>query len=301
VALDFGCSVWGQGIRRSNGAFKITVFFLGDAAAWARAASVYLAMSAMKAVILAGGMGTRLSEETDRIPKPMVQIGGRPILWHIMKSYSAHGIHDFVICLGYKSYVIKEYFHNYFLHGCDVTFDLQKRAMEVHTNSSEPWRVTLIDTGLATMTGGRLKRIQPYVADGPFCMTYGDGLSDVNITKAIEFHKRHGRLATVTAINPPGRFGVLAIDDNKVSSIREKPQHSDSWINGGFFVLDPKAINYVSDDSTSWEREPMERLTADGQLMAFEHSGFWQPMDTLREKTLLEELWESGKAPWKAW
>lgn len=246
-------------------------------------------------------MGTRLSEETDRIPKPMVQIGGRPILWHIMKSYSAHGIHDFVICLGYKSYIIKEYFHNYFLHGCDVTFDLKARAMEVHNDTSEAWRVTLIDTGQSTMTGGRLKRIRPYVEGGSFCMTYGDGLSDVDISASIRFHREHGRLATVTAINPPGRFGVLAIQENKVTSIREKPEQSDAWINGGYFVLEPAALDYVIGDGTSWEREPMEQLTADGQLMAYGHGGFWQPMDTLREKTLLEELWESGRAPWKKW
>jgi glucose-1-phosphate cytidylyltransferase len=257
--------------------------------------------SGMKAVILAGGMGTRLSEETDRIPKPMVQIGGRPILWHIMKLYSAHGVNDFVICLGYKAYVIKEYFHNYFLHGCDVTFDLKRRAMEVHSDNSEPWRVTLIDTGMNTMTGGRLKRIKEHVKDAPFCMTYGDGLSDVNITESIDFHKRHGKLATVAAINPPGRFGVLSIHHNKVDSIREKPERSDAWINGGFFVLDPKALDYVDGDPTSWEREPMERLCADGQLMAYEHEGFWQPMDTLREKILLEDLWNSGSAPWKKW
>lgn len=255
----------------------------------------------MKAVILAGGMGTRLSEETDRIPKPMVQIGGRPILWHIMKLYSAHGVNDFVVCLGYKSYVIKEYFHNYFLHGCDVTFDLKRRSMEVHSDSSEPWRVTLIDTGMNTMTGGRLKRVKDYVQDGPFCMTYGDGLSDVNISESIAFHKSHGKLATVTAINPPGRFGVLAIHHNKVDSIREKPERSDAWINGGFFVLEPKALDYVSGDPISWEREPMEQLCSDGQLMAYEHEGFWQPMDTLREKILLEDLWQSGKAPWKKW
>ena len=245
-------------------------------------------------------MGTRLSEETDRTPKPMVQIGGRPILWHIMKLYSAHGINDFVICLGYKSYVIKEYFHNYFLHGCDVTFDLQQRSMDIHSNQSEPWRVTLIDTGLNTMTGGRLKRIRPYLR-GTFCMTYGDGLSDVNIAESITFHKKHGKLATVTAINPPGRFGVLAIRDHRVDSIREKPERSDAWINGGFFVLEPKALDYVSGDPISWEREPMEKLTAHGELMAFEHEGFWQPMDTLREKMLLEDLWNSGKAPWKKW
>ena len=254
----------------------------------------------LQAVILAGGMGTRLSEETDRIPKPMVQIGGKPILWHIMKLYSAHGVNDFVICLGYKSYVIKEYFHNYFLHGCDVTFDLQSRSMQVHNNQCEPWRVTLIDTGLETMTGGRLKRIKPYVK-GTFCMTYGDGLSDVDISASIAFHKKHGRLATVTAINPPGRFGVLDIAERKVNVIREKPDRGDAWINGGFFVLEPAALDTVPHDQMPWEREPMETLASRGELMAFEHEGFWQPMDTLREKMLLEDLWESGKAPWKKW
>ncbi|MBS0198552.1 MAG: glucose-1-phosphate cytidylyltransferase [Planctomycetes bacterium] len=254
----------------------------------------------MQAVILAGGMGSRLSEETDRVPKPMVQIGGRPILWHIMKLYSRFGVNDFIICLGYKSYVIKEYFHNYFLHGCDVTFDLRRRSMEVHNDQSEPWRVTLIDTGLNTMTGGRLKRVKPYIK-GTFCMTYGDGLSDVNIGESIKFHKSHGKLATVTAINPPGRFGVLDIAERRVAQIQEKPDRGDAWINGGFFVLEPGAIDYVPGDSMPWEREPMERLSKEGQLMAFEHSGFWQPMDTLREKMLLEELWASGKAPWRVW
>lgn len=253
----------------------------------------------LKAVILAGGMGTRLSEETDRLPKPMVQIGGHPILWHIMKSYSAHGVNDFVICLGYKGYAIKEYFHNYFLHGCDVTFDLRERHVEVHNDATEPWRVTLIDTGQTTMTGGRLKRIARYV-NGTFCMTYGDGLSDVDIGATIEFHRRHGKLATVTAVNPPGRFGVLDVADRRVGHISEKPDRGDAWINGGFFVLEPKSLDYVPDDVTPWEREPMEKLAADGQLMAFEHAGFWQPMDTLREKTLLEELWAGGRAPWAA-
>jgi glucose-1-phosphate cytidylyltransferase len=254
----------------------------------------------MKAVILAGGMGTRLSEETDRLPKPMVQIGGRPILWHIMKLYSSHGINEFVLCLGYKGYAIKEYFHNYFLHGCDVTFDLRKRAMEVHNDASEPWRVTLIDTGQATMTGGRLKRIAPHVS-GTFCMTYGDGLSDVDISATIAFHKSHRKLATVTAVNPPGRFGVLDVAERRVARISEKPDRGDAWINGGFFVLEPGALQYVPSDDMPWEREPMERLTREGQLMAYEHAGFWQPMDTLREKTVLEELWAEGKAPWKKW
>jgi glucose-1-phosphate cytidylyltransferase len=254
----------------------------------------------MKAVILAGGMGTRLSEETDRIPKPMVTIGGKPILWHIMKLYGSHGINDFVICLGYKAHVIKEYFHNYFLHGCDVTFDLQAGSMRVHSNQTEPWRVTLIDTGLETMTGGRLKRIRPHV-DGTFCMTYGDGLADVDIPASIAFHRSHGKLATVTAVNPPGRFGVLDVEGGKVNLIREKPQRGDAWINGGFFVLEPAALDLVEGDGVSWEREPMERLATAGQLMAFEHGGFWQPMDTLRERTLLEDLWRRGDAPWKRW
>jgi glucose-1-phosphate cytidylyltransferase len=245
----------------------------------------------LQAVILAGGMGTRLSEETDRIPKPMV---------HIMKLYGAHGINDFIICLGYKAYAIKEYFHNYFLHGCDVTLDLQNRSMTILNNQSEPWRVTLIDTGLETMTGGRLKRIRSHLT-GTFCMTYGDGLSDVDITDSIAFHRRHGRLATVTAINPPGRFGVLDIGDSRVNVIREKPERGDAWINGGFFVLEPAALDHIAGDHMPWEREPMEQLAAGGQLMAYEHSGFWQPMDTLREKMLLEDLWNAGKAPWKKW
>jgi glucose-1-phosphate cytidylyltransferase len=256
--------------------------------------------AAPQAVILAGGMGTRLSEETERIPKPMVAIGGRPILWHIMKSYSAHGVTDFVVCLGYKAYHIKEYFHNYFLHGCDVTFDLQSRAMQVHNDRSEPWRITLIDTGLETMTGGRLRRIRHHLR-GTFFMTYGDGLADVDISASLAFHKSHGRLATVTAINPPGRFGVLEVEGGRVKQIREKPERGDAWINGGFFVLEPGALDEIDGDHTSWEREPMERLAARDQLRAFEHAGFWQPMDTLREKMLLEDLWASGKAPWRAW
>jgi glucose-1-phosphate cytidylyltransferase len=230
----------------------------------------------------------------------MVTIGGKPILWHIMKLYGSHGINDFVICLGYKAHVIKEYFHNYFLHGCDVTFDLQAGSMRVHSNQTEPWRVTLIDTGLETMTGGRLKRIRPHV-DGTFCMTYGDGLADVDIPASIAFHRSHGKLATVTAVNPPGRFGVLDVEGGKVNLIREKPQRGDAWINGGFFVLEPAALDLVEGDGVSWEREPMERLATAGQLMAFEHGGFWQPMDTLRERTLLEDLWRREDAPWKRW
>jgi glucose-1-phosphate cytidylyltransferase len=254
----------------------------------------------MKAVILAGGMGTRLSEETDRIPKPMVTIGATPILWHIMKLYGSFGINDFVICLGYKAHVVKEYFHNYFLHGCDVTFDLQAGSMQVHSNQSEPWRVTLIDTGLETMTGGRLKRVRSHL-DGTFCMTYGDGLADVDIAASIAFHRSHGKLATVTAVNPPGRFGVLDVEGGKVNVIREKPPRGDAWINGGFFVLEPASLDLVEGDGISWERAPMEQLASSGQLMAFEHGGFWQPMDTLREKMLLEGLWNSGHAPWKRW
>ncbi|MBW1712357.1 MAG: glucose-1-phosphate cytidylyltransferase [Deltaproteobacteria bacterium] len=255
----------------------------------------------MKVVILAGGFGTRLSEETDRIPKPMIQIGGRPLLWHVMKIYSHFGLNDFVICLGYKGYVIKEYFNNYFLHMCDVTLDLKKQRLEVHQNLVEPWRVTLADTGLETMTGGRLKRVAPYVKDGTFCFTYGDGLSDVDIKKLISFHKTHGKLATVTSITPPGRFGVLELSGQQVAGFAEKADTKDSFINGGFFVLEPGALDYVEGDESIWEHEPMERLAADGQLMAFRHHGFWQPVDTLRDKRLLEQIWAQGNAPWKLW
>jgi glucose-1-phosphate cytidylyltransferase len=254
----------------------------------------------MKAVILAGGLGTRLSEETSLKPKPMVEIGDKPILWHIMKSYSAHGVNDFVICCGYKGYIIKEYFANYFLHTSDVTFDMQNNEMEVHTRNAEPWRVTLVDTGDETLTGGRLKRVQRYVKDEEsFCFTYGDGVSDVNISELIEFHKSHNKLATLTATQPPGRFGALDLDGNKINSFQEKPQGDGAWVNGGFFVLSPKVIDYIEDDSIMWERKPMENLAKEGQLLAFFHHGFWQPMDTLRDKVLLEELWQSGKAPWK--
>lgn len=252
----------------------------------------------MKAVILAGGMGTRISEESDRIPKPMIEIGGRPILWHIMRLYGHFGVNDFVVCLGYKGYVIKEFFANYFLHTSDVTFDIRANRMEVHQNFAEPWRVTLVDTGLDTLTGGRLRRIKSYVADGTFCMTYGDGLSDVDIGATIEFHKSHGKLATVTAISPPGRFGALELDTDRVTSIREKPESFGSLINGGFFVIEPAALDSIDGDQVSWEREPMERLAAAGELMAYQHAGFWHPMDTLREKRHLEELWASGRAPW---
>lgn len=255
----------------------------------------------MKAVILAGGLGTRLSEETVLKPKPMVEIGGKPILWHIMKIYSGHGINDFIICLGYKGYVIKEYFANYFLHNSDVTFDVGQNKMEVHQNSSEPWRVTLVDTGDQTMTGGRLKRVAPYLGKEDFCFTYGDGVGDIDIAKSIEFHKSHGKWATVTATQPPGRFGALKFDGTKVETFQEKPHGDGSWINGGFFILNPHVIQLIKDDSTIWERDPMEKIAAEGQMHAFFHHGFWQPMDTLRDKTHLEELWNSGKAPWKLW
>lgn len=254
----------------------------------------------MKAVILAGGLGTRISEETHVKPKPMIEIGGKPILWHIMKSYSAHGINDFVICCGYKGYVIKEYFANYCLHTSDVTFDMQKNEMEVHSRSAEPWRVTLVDTGDETMTGGRLKRVRQFLeSETAFCFTYGDGVSDVNITELIAYHKAEGKLATLTATQPPGRFGALNLDGNRVNSFQEKPQGDGAWINGGYFVLSPAAIDYIDGDSTTWEKEPMEQLAREGQLDAFFHHGFWQPMDTLRDKMYLEELWQSGNAPWK--
>lgn len=254
----------------------------------------------MKAVILAGGLGTRISEETHTIPKPMVQIGNRPILWHIMKLYSAHGINDFVICLGYRGYVIKEFFSNYFLHMCDVTFDMrQDGAMQVHQSAVEPWRITLVDTGLGTMTGGRLRRVRSYVEDGPFCVTYGDGVADIDIAALTAFHKSHKKKATVTAVNAPGRFGVLGMSGDTVTSMAEKADTG--RINGGFFVLEPSALDYISDDSTIWERGPMERLASEGELVAYRHDGFWQAMDTLRDKQALEDLWDSEKAPWKIW
>lgn len=256
----------------------------------------------MKAVILAGGLGTRISEETSMRPKPMVDIGGRPILWHIMKMYSYHGIHDFIICCGYKGYVIKEYFANYFLHMSDVTFDMQSNSMHVHEKRAEPWKVTLIDTGEDSMTGGRLKRVEEYVKDEEaFCFTYGDGVSDINIRASIDFHLAHGKCATLTATYPPGRFGALDIQNGQVRSFKEKPKGDGAMINGGFFVLSPKVFPCIADDKTVWEQEPLSLLAADGELMAFEHDGFWQPMDTLRDKHLLEELWVSGKAPWKKW
>lgn len=256
----------------------------------------------MKAVILAGGLGTRISEETSTRPKPMVEIGGKPILWHIMKIYSSHGINEFIVCCGYKGYVIKEYFANYFLHMSDITFDMEHNKMEVHQRFAEPWKVTLVDTGEETMTGGRLKRVADYIKDEEaFCLTYGDGVSDVNITELIAYHKTQGVKATLTATVPPGRFGALDMDAGKVNSFREKPKGDGAMINGGFFVLSPQVIDYIDDDQTIWERGPLERLAEQGELAAFPHLGFWQPMDTLRDKTHLEELWQSGQAPWKVW
>lgn len=254
----------------------------------------------MKAVLLAGGLGTRISEETNLRPKPMIEIGGKPILWHIMKMYSNHGIHDFIVCCGYKGYLIKEYFANYFLHMSDVTIDMSKNSVEVHQQYSEPWKITLVDTGEATQTGGRLKRVKDYL-DGDFCMTYGDGVSSIDISSSIAFHKQHGKLATMTAVQPPGRFGSLNLDGTKITSFLEKPQGDGSWINGGFFVLNPKVIELIGDDNTVWEKYPLENLAQNNELQAFFHKGFWQPMDTLRDKNQLEELWASGSAPWKTW
>jgi len=256
----------------------------------------------MKAVILAGGLGTRISEETHLRPKPMIEIGGHPILWHIMKSYSAYGVNEFVICCGYKGYMIKEYFANYFLHMSDVTFDMQHNRMEVHERHAEPWKVTLVDTGEDTMTGGRLKRVARYIQnDEAFCFTYGDGVSDVDIGASIAFHKQHGKTATVTAVLPPGRYGALERNGDQVAGFIEKPRGDGGWINGGYFVLSPSVLDLIDADNTSWEVGPLNQLAAQQQLMAYEHSGFWQPMDTLREKNLLEDLWSSGKAPWKRW
>jgi glucose-1-phosphate cytidylyltransferase len=254
-----------------------------------------------KAVILAGGYGTRISEESHLKPKPMIEIGGKPILWHLLKIYTAHGITDFVICGGYREYVIKEYFSNYFLHMSDVTFDMAGNTMEIHRRRAEPWRVTLVDTGLATMTGGRLKRVREYVADGTFCMTYGDGLADVDIGKLVAFHRASGKLATVTAVQPAARFGALGIDGDSVGRFEEKPRGEGNWVNGGFFVLEPAVIDYVEGDATIWERAPLERLAAEGQLAAYRHEGFWSAVDTLRDKNHLEEVWASGAAPWKVW
>ncbi len=256
----------------------------------------------MKAVILAGGLGTRISEDTVNRPKPMIEIGGKPILWHIMKIYSAYGINEFVICCGYKGYVIKEYFANYFLHTSDVTFDMRTNAMQVHQQYAEPWKVTLVDTGELTMTGGRLRRVRDFVKDEEtFCFTYGDGLSDINITSLIEYHRQQQTLATLSATYPPGRFGALDIRENKVGSFKEKPKGDGGMINGGFFVLSPRVIDLIPGDECIWEREPLEKLAASGELSAYQHDGFWQPMDTLRDKNHLEELWQSGKAPWKVW
>jgi glucose-1-phosphate cytidylyltransferase len=256
----------------------------------------------MKAVILAGGLGTRISEETNLKPKPMIEIGGMPILWHIMKIYASHNVKDFIICCGYKGYIIKEYFVNYFLHTSDITIDISKNKIKLHQRRSDSWLITLVDTGVETMTGGRLKRIFKYIKDEKeFCFTYGDGLSDINITELINFHRSHGKLATLTAVQPPGRFGSLIIDNSKVKSVVEKPQGDGAWINGGFFVLSPKVLDYIDGDDTVWERFPMENLAITNQLEAYLHKGFWQPMDTIRDKDNLEQLWLSKKAPWMIW
>jgi glucose-1-phosphate cytidylyltransferase len=255
----------------------------------------------MKAVLLAGGHGTRISEETSIKPKPMVEVGGRPILWHIMKIYSSYGINDFIVCCGYKGYVIKEYFANYFLHMSDVTFDMRFNQMNIHTGHAEPWRVTLIDTGEQTMTGGRLKRVKEHIGNETFCFTYGDGVSDINVEKLIAFHREQKTLVTLTATQPEGRFGVLSLgrDQYKITKFREKP--NGAWISGGFFVVEPEAIDYIKDDMTTWEQEPLRRMASEGKVAAFRHTGFWHPMDTLRDKHHLEELWRSGEAPWKVW
>jgi glucose-1-phosphate cytidylyltransferase len=256
----------------------------------------------MKAVILAGGLGSRISEETHLKPKPMIEIGGKPILWHIMKTYSAHGINDFIICCGYKGYVIKEYFANYFLHMSDVTFDMKNNQMKVHEQKAEPWSVTLVDTGENSQTGGRLKKVRHYLTDNEaFCFTYGDGLADINVTEEINFHQAHGKFATVCAVQPPGRYGALVRENNTVTGFQEKPLGDGGWINGGFFILQPEVIDFIDNDLTVWEKEPLEHLANIAQLRAFEHPGFWQPMDTLRDKIHLEELWQSKQAPWKVW
>ena len=256
----------------------------------------------MKVVILAGGLGTRLSEETDIKPKPMVEIGGKPVLWHIMKIYSHYGFNDFVVCLGYKGYVIKEYFANYFLHQSDVTINLRENNMEIHQSKAEPWKITLVDTGLNTMTGGRIKRVQKYIGSEAFMLTYGDGVGNVDINALLKFHKSHKKYATVTSVQPSGRFGALNLDNNNnVLSFQEKPRGDGSWINGGLFVLEPPAFDYIRSDETVWEKEPLENLAHDGQLVAHTHTGFWQPMDTLRDKNHLEELWRTDEAPWKVW
>jgi glucose-1-phosphate cytidylyltransferase len=255
----------------------------------------------MKVIILAGGLGTRISEESHLKPKPMIEIGGKPILWHIMKIYSHYGINEFIVCLGYKGYVIKEYFSNYFLHTSDVTFDMRDNRMEIHEKFAEPWKVTLVDTGEATMTGGRLKRVAPYLGNETFCFTYGDGVSDVDIDALIKLHKKAGRQATVTAIQPPGRYGALRIDDGRVDQFQEKPAGDGAWINGGFFVLEPSAIDYIEGDATVWEQAPLQMLAAKGQLTSYQHDGFWHAMDTLRDKNQLEDMWAKGRAPWKSW
>lgn len=257
----------------------------------------------MKAVILAGGLGTRLSEETSIKPKPMVEVGGQPILWHIMKIYSSHGINEFIICCGYKGYVIKEYFNNYFLHMSDVTFDMRFNQMNVHTGNAEPWRVTLVDTGAESMTGGRLRRVKEHIGQETFCFTYGDGVSNVDVTKLVEFHKQQGTLATLTAVQPPGRFGAIALgpDQTQIDSFQEKPEGDGAWINGGYFVLEPEVIDFIEGDSTVWEQEPLKKLAQKGQLSAYKHKGFWQPMDTLRDKRKLEDMWQQNQAPWKNW
>lgn len=257
----------------------------------------------MKVVLLAGGMGTRLSEETDIRPKPMVEIGGKPILWHIMKIYSHYGFNDFIICLGYKGYYIKEYFYHYFLHNSDITFDFSKQNQEriVHNTKAEPWRVTLVDTGAETMTGGRLKRVRDYIGDETFMMTYGDGVSNIDIKALVEHHKKHNKKATLTAVLPSGKFGALALDGDRINAFQEKPKGDGSWVNGGFFVLESSVIDLIKDDSTIWEREPLEKLASNGDLIAYKHNGFWKPMDTLRDKIELNAMWESGKAPWKLW
>ncbi|MFO1525301.1 MAG: glucose-1-phosphate cytidylyltransferase [Turneriella sp.] len=255
----------------------------------------------MKIVILAGGLGSRISEETETKPKPMVEIGGMPILWHIMKIYSHYGFHEFIICLGYKGYVIKEFFANYFLHTSDITLDMATNSMQVHRQNGDPWKVTLVDTGENTMTGGRIRNVQRYIGDEEFCLTYGDGVGNIDIPQLLKFHKSHGRFATLTAVRPPGRFGALQLEKNEIKSFREKPEGDGSWISGGFFVLSPKVFEYISDEQTVWERKPLESLASEGQLMAYFHDGFWQPMDTLRDKIFLHELWTAGKAPWKMW
>lgn len=255
----------------------------------------------MKAVILAGGFGTRISEETQVIPKPMIQIGGKPILWHIMKTYSHHGVNDFIICLGYKGYVIKEYFANYFLHTSDVTFDMRTNGMQIHQNSAEPWRVTLVDTGENTATGGRLLRVKNYIGNETFCFTYGDGVSNVNLTEQMNFHRKKGKLATVTTVRPPGRYGAIDFNDDSIVGFREKPEGEESWINGGYFILEPTIFDYIHGDQTAWEGKPLESLAENGELSGYMHYDFWHPMDTLRDKLKLEELWNRGNAPWKVW